>query len=57
LKTWNGFAARLHPGHMPTLLRFRQVLARRNRLLISIGETGNVAVLKKDTSDSSRREP
>jgi hypothetical protein len=42
---------------MPTLLRFRQVLARRNRLLISIGETGNVAVLKKDTSDSSRREP
>ena len=29
----DGFAARLHPNHVPTLLRFRQVLARRNRLL------------------------
>jgi hypothetical protein len=44
------------PRHMPTLLRFRQVLAR-NQLLIRIGETGNVAGLKKDASDSSRREP
>lgn len=29
----DGFAARLFPGHLPALLRFRQVLARRNRLL------------------------
>ena len=29
----DGFAARLHPTHVPTLLRFRQVLARRNRVL------------------------
>jgi DNA replication and repair protein RecF len=29
----DGFAARLHPNHVPTLLRFRQILARRNRLL------------------------
>ena len=29
----DGFAARLHPNHVPTLLKFRQILARRNRLL------------------------
>lgn len=29
----DGFAARLFPGHLPALLRYRQVLARRNRLL------------------------
>ncbi len=29
----DGFAGRLYPNHIPTLLRFRQVLARRNRLL------------------------
>ena len=29
----DGFAARLYPGHRPALLRYRQVLARRNLLL------------------------
>jgi DNA replication and repair protein RecF len=29
----DGFAARLYPGHIPALLRYRQILARRNRLL------------------------
>jgi len=29
----DGFAARLQPNHVPTLLRFRRILARRNRLL------------------------
>lgn len=29
----DGFAARLHPGHRPALLRYRQILARRNVLL------------------------
>jgi DNA replication and repair protein RecF len=29
----DGFAARLYAGHLPALLRYRQVLARRNRLL------------------------
>jgi DNA replication and repair protein RecF len=29
----DGFAGRLYANHIPTLLRFRQVLARRNRLL------------------------
>lgn len=29
----DGFAARLYPGHRPALLRYRQVLARRNHLL------------------------
>jgi DNA replication and repair protein RecF len=29
----DGFAARVSPGHLPTLLRYREVLARRNRLL------------------------
>jgi len=35
----DGFAARLSPGHVPALLGFRQVLARRNRLL-QRGEDG-----------------
>ena len=29
----DGFAARLYPSHVPALLRYRQILARRNRLL------------------------
>ncbi|MGH7304983.1 MAG: DNA replication/repair protein RecF, partial [Candidatus Rokuibacteriota bacterium] len=29
----DGFAARLYTNHAPTLVRFRQILARRNRLL------------------------
>jgi DNA replication and repair protein RecF len=29
----DGFAGRLYPGHLSTLVRFRRVLARRNRLL------------------------
>ena len=29
----DGFAGRLYANHVPTLLRFRQILARRNRLL------------------------
>ena len=29
----DGFAARLYAGHLPALLRYRQILARRNRLL------------------------
>lgn len=29
----DGFAGRLYPNHIPTLVRFRQILARRNRLL------------------------
>jgi DNA replication and repair protein RecF len=29
----DGFAARLFPGHLPALLRYRQVVSRRNRLL------------------------
>ena len=29
----DGFAARLYPGHLSALLRYRQILARRNRLL------------------------
>ena len=29
----DGFAGRLYPGHLPGLLRYRQVLARRNSLL------------------------
>jgi DNA replication and repair protein RecF len=31
----DGFAARLYPGHLATLLRYRQILARRNHLLSS----------------------
>jgi DNA replication and repair protein RecF len=33
----DGFAARVSPGHLPTLLRYRQILARRNRLLQTFG--------------------
>src|SRR5262249_56306997 len=33
----DGFAARLYPGHIPALLRYRQILARRNRLLQTAG--------------------
>ena len=33
----DGFAARLYPGHLPALLRYRQILARRNRLLQAPG--------------------
>lgn len=29
----DGFAARLFPGHLPALLRYRQIVSRRNRLL------------------------
>lgn len=29
----DGFAGRLFPGHVPALLRYRQIVARRNRLL------------------------
>jgi DNA replication and repair protein RecF len=29
----DGFAGRLYPGHVPALLRYRQIMARRNRLL------------------------
>jgi DNA replication and repair protein RecF len=43
----DGFSARLSPGHVPTLLRYRQVLARRNRLLqTSWGDTGAAARLE-----------
>ena len=31
----DGFAARLYPGHLPALMRYRQIVARRNRLLQS----------------------
>jgi DNA replication and repair protein RecF len=33
----DGFAARLYPGHLPALLRYRQILARRNALLQAPG--------------------
>ena len=29
----DGFATRLYPGHLPALMRYRQIVARRNRLL------------------------
>jgi DNA replication and repair protein RecF len=38
----DGFAARLYPGHLPTLLRYRQILARRNRLLHAPGGEGRL---------------
>src|SRR5205085_1317108 len=31
----DGFAARLYPSHLPALVRYRQILARRNHLLQS----------------------
>ncbi|MGH7279243.1 MAG: DNA replication/repair protein RecF [Candidatus Rokuibacteriota bacterium] len=43
----DGFAGRLYPTHLPTLLRFRQILARRNRLLqarpVDAGLAGRLA--------------
>jgi DNA replication and repair protein RecF len=39
----DGFAARLYPGHIPALLRYRQILARRNRLLHAPGGEGRLA--------------
>jgi DNA replication and repair protein RecF len=39
----DGFAGRLYPTHLPTLVRYRQVLARRNRLL-----QGGPAVASRD---------
>ncbi len=39
----DGFAARLFPGHLPALLRYRQILARRNRLLQAPGAEGRLA--------------
>ena len=39
----DGFAARLYPGHIPALLRYRQILARRNRLLHAAGGESRLA--------------
>jgi len=39
----DGFAARLYPGHLPALLRYRQILARRNRLLQGSGAESRLA--------------
>ena len=39
----DGFAARLYPGHLPALLRYRQILARRNRLLHTPGAETRLA--------------
>jgi DNA replication and repair protein RecF len=39
----DGFAARLYPGHLPALLRYRQILARRNRLLQTAGGENRLA--------------
>jgi len=39
----DGFAARLYPGHLPALLRYRQILARRNRLLQGPGAESRLA--------------
>lgn len=39
----DGFAARLYPGHLPALLRYRQILARRNRLLQAPGAASRLA--------------
>lgn len=39
----DGFAARLFPGHLPALVRYRQILARRNRLLQAPGAEGRLA--------------
>lgn len=38
----DGFAARLYPSHLPALLRFRQVLARRNRVLQTSAHGGEL---------------
>jgi DNA replication and repair protein RecF len=39
----DGFAARLYPGHLPALVRYRQILARRNRLLQAPGADARLA--------------
>ena len=39
----DGFAARLYPGHVPALLRYRQILARRNRVLQTPGAESRLA--------------
>ena len=39
----DGFAARLYAGHLPALLRYRQILARRNRLLHTPGGESRLA--------------
>jgi DNA replication and repair protein RecF len=39
----DGFAARLYPGHLPALVRYRQILARRNRLLQAPGAESRLA--------------
>jgi DNA replication and repair protein RecF len=39
----DGFAARLYAGHLPALLRYRQILARRNRLLHTPGAESRLA--------------
>ena len=39
----DGFAARLYSGHLPALLRYRQILARRNRLLHAPGAASRLA--------------
>ena len=39
----DGFAARLYPGHLSALLRYRQILARRNRLLQMPGGASRLA--------------
>jgi DNA replication and repair protein RecF len=39
----DGFAARLYPGHLPALRRYRQILARRNRLLQAPGAASRLA--------------
>jgi DNA replication and repair protein RecF len=39
----DGFAARLYAGHLPALVRYRQILARRNRLLHTPGGESRLA--------------
>ena len=39
----DGFAGRLYPGHLPALLRYRQIVARRNRLLQARTEENRLA--------------
>jgi DNA replication and repair protein RecF len=39
----DGFAARLYPGHLPALLRYRRILASRNRLLQTPGAQERLA--------------
>ena len=39
----DGFAARLYPGHMPALLRYRRLIGQRNRLLQSRATSDRLA--------------